>query len=204
MEDSSPSSLGIRRRNETTIPPSSHPLSAQTASRTSVSNSSTYNPSQPLSHPSNHPSSAIAAVGSLPSFPLTPLKRRKVIRDLSSMDIEAQVGAGMYGCVYKAVDRLKGDKVALKYIKMAKESQGFPVTAIREIKLLKAMNNENIIRLHDVITFSKPETSGGSDTLLSLRSSLFSVMAMNRFQRRACQSSIRRWRSLYGVRIHGL
>lgn len=77
------------------------------------------------------------------------------------MEIEAQVGAGMYGCVYKAVDKLKGDKVALKYIKMAKESQGFPVTAIREIKLLKAMNHENIIRLYDVITFTKPDTSGG-------------------------------------------
>lgn len=88
---------------------------------------------------------------------ITSLKRRKFIRDLSCMSIDSLVGAGMYGSVYKAIDKEKGDKVALKYIKMAKESEGFPVTAIREIKLLKAMNNENVIRLYDVITFQKKD-----------------------------------------------
>jgi hypothetical protein len=131
MEDST---LGIRRRNESY-------------------------PSHSSSTPSAHTPLHVPPTSSLPSsgVTITPLKRRKVIRDLTSMEIEVQVGAGMYGCVYKAIDRIRGDKVALKYIKMAKESQGFPVTALREIKLLKAMNHENIIRLHDVITYAKPE-----------------------------------------------
>jgi hypothetical protein len=164
MAESSPSSLGIRKRNENVIP-----LSHSSATRAGapILPTPAPAPSSHLSQHSSHPSTHLipSALSSSPSLPLTPLKRRKVIRDLSSMEIEAQVGAGMYGCVYKAVDKLKGDKVALKYIKMAKESQGFPVTAIREIKLLKAMNNENIIRLHDVITFTKPEASGGQKIL---------------------------------------
>ena len=34
-------------------------------------------------------------------------------------------------------------------------SEGFPITAIREIKLLKIMNHPNIIRLREII-LSKP------------------------------------------------
>ena len=41
--------------------------------------------------------------------------------------------------------------VALKRIKMDNESEGFPITALREIKLLKKLNHVNIIKLHEVV-----------------------------------------------------
>ena len=41
--------------------------------------------------------------------------------------------------VFKGNDVDSGDKIALKKIKMEKEKHGFPITAIREIKILKEL-----------------------------------------------------------------
>lgn len=89
-----------------------------------------------------------------------PNKKRKPNRDLSNLLIDSQVGSGMYGTVFKAIEKGSGKVVALKSIKMSKESEGFPVTAVREIKLLKSMNHENIIRLHEIITYSHSQSQG--------------------------------------------
>ena len=66
----------------------------------------------------------------------------------------AEVGSGTYGKVYKAECLKTNDFVALKKID-TKDSkimaEGFPITAIREIKLLKIMNHKNIIRLREII-----------------------------------------------------
>ena len=51
--------------------------------------------------------------------------------------IIAEVGAGTYGRVYKSKCLKTGNYVALKKIDMSKlVNEGFPITAIREIKLL--------------------------------------------------------------------
>ena len=50
------------------------------------------------------------------------------------------------------------DFVALKKIDTRDAkivSEGFPITAIREVKLLKMMNHRNVIRLREII-ISKP------------------------------------------------
>ncbi|KAI5211603.1 Pkinase-domain-containing protein [Aureobasidium subglaciale] len=64
---------------------------------------------------------------------------------------ESVVGSGTYGKVYKAVHVYTGDKVALKKIRMEGERDGFPVTAIREIKLLQSLNHTNVVRLQEVM-----------------------------------------------------
>ena len=49
----------------------------------------------------------------------------------------AEIGKGTYGKVYKACERTNPRKlVALKKINTQQESQGFPITALREIKIL--------------------------------------------------------------------
>ncbi len=51
-----------------------------------------------------------------------------------------EVGSGTYGRVYKAECLKSKDYVALKKIETKEEkivSDGFPITALREIKLLK-------------------------------------------------------------------
>ncbi|KAF7317657.1 Pkinase-domain-containing protein [Mycena kentingensis (nom. inval.)] len=62
-----------------------------------------------------------------------------------------KVGEGTYGVVYKARDIHTGATVALKKIRLEAEDEGVPSTAIREISLLKELNNEYIVRLLDII-----------------------------------------------------
>jgi cyclin-dependent kinase 12/13 len=42
-------------------------------------------------------------------------------------------------------------KVALKKIRMDTEKEGFPITAIREIKILKDLQHENVVNLRDIV-----------------------------------------------------
>ncbi|EPQ29567.1 uncharacterized protein PFL1_02786 [Pseudozyma flocculosa PF-1] len=62
-----------------------------------------------------------------------------------------QVGEGTYGQVFKARSQRTGVLVALKKIRMEAEKDGFPVTAMREIKLLQALRHDNIVRLHEMM-----------------------------------------------------
>ncbi len=59
---------------------------------------------------------------------------------------EKPVGEGTYGVVYKAKDRVTGELVALKKIRLEVEDEGVPSTALREISLLKELNHENIVK----------------------------------------------------------
>lgn len=60
---------------------------------------------------------------------------------------------GTYGVVYKARDLTTKDNriVALKKIRLEAEDEGVPSTAIREISLLKEMNDPNIVRLLNIV-----------------------------------------------------
>lgn len=62
-----------------------------------------------------------------------------------------KVGEGTYGVVYKARDRYTGKTFALKKIRLDQEDEGVPSTAIREISLLKELNDDNVVKLFDVI-----------------------------------------------------
>jgi serine/threonine protein kinase len=63
-----------------------------------------------------------------------------------------QIGEGTYGRVYLALDRQTDEKVALKKIRLDSEKgEGFPMTAIREIMLLKDIRHENIINLKEIV-----------------------------------------------------
>ena len=61
------------------------------------------------------------------------------------------VGAGTYGKVFKAVHIYTRDKVALKKIRMEGERDGYPITAVREIRLLQHLRHKHVISLHEVM-----------------------------------------------------
>jgi len=63
-----------------------------------------------------------------------------------------KLGEGTYGVVYKAKDKVTGDIVALKKIRLELEEEGVPSTSIREICVLKELNHENIVKLLDVVS----------------------------------------------------
>jgi serine/threonine protein kinase len=62
-----------------------------------------------------------------------------------------QVGEGTYGKVYKARNVETGALVALKRIRMEAEKDGFPVTAVREIKLLQNLRHRNVVDLTEML-----------------------------------------------------
>jgi CTD kinase subunit alpha len=65
--------------------------------------------------------------------------------------IMSQVGEGTFGKVYKARNTASGVYVALKRIRMETERDGFPVTAMREIKLLQSLSHENVVKLYEMM-----------------------------------------------------
>lgn len=75
------------------------------------------------------------------------------------MQIVKIVGSGTFGVVYKAADKTDYHcDVALKRIRMERETQGFPVTAIREIRILNLMRNHpNIVHLREIITYDETD-----------------------------------------------
>ena len=106
--------------------------------------------------------------------------------------IKEPVGGGSYGTVFKAY--YKGPKdygerigiphvVALKKIKTEDEKQGFPITALREIMLMKRLNHKNILQIFEVVVSNKREENNlKSDTYLVfeyMEHDLFSLISSN-------------------------
>lgn len=88
--------------------------------------------------------------------------------------IVSQVGEGTFGKVYKARNTVTNVHVALKRIRMEAEKDGFPVTAMREIKLLQSLRHENVIRLYEMMV------SNGKKVHLSVSKSCADISASNR------------------------
>lgn len=63
---------------------------------------------------------------------------------------QEKLGEGTYGVVYRAIDRVSGDVVALKKVRVDAWEEGMPATALREISVLKEINHDNIVGLRDV------------------------------------------------------
>lgn len=42
--------------------------------------------------------------------------------------------------------------VALKKVRLENEKEGFPITAVREIKILRQLNHKNVIQLSEIVT----------------------------------------------------
>ena len=71
-----------------------------------------------------------------------------------------KIWQGTFGDVFLARDVRNGDLVALKKIKVEREADGFPLTAIREIRILPLVRHTNVVRLREM-TRSRPRKSNG-------------------------------------------
>lgn len=69
---------------------------------------------------------------------------------IKNYEILSKLGEGTFGEVHKAQSLRTGRIVALKKILMHNEKDGFPITALREIKLLKMLSHPNILKLEEM------------------------------------------------------
>lgn len=61
-----------------------------------------------------------------------------------------KIGQGTFGEVFKCRCKTTGKLVAIKRILMEAEREGFPITALREIRMLKLMRHVNVTELVDI------------------------------------------------------
>uniref|UniRef100_A0A8D3DCN1 Cyclin-dependent kinase 12 n=1 Tax=Scophthalmus maximus TaxID=52904 RepID=A0A8D3DCN1_SCOMX len=104
-----------------------------------------------------------------PLLPQTTLKKRPKIccprygerkhtvsdwgkRCVDKFDIIGIIGEGTYGQVYKAKDKDTGELVALKKVRLDNEKEGFPITAIREIKILRQLKHRSVVNMKEIVT----------------------------------------------------
>ncbi len=71
--------------------------------------------------------------------------------DRTIFDKNETIGSGTYGVVYKGVNKLTNEIIAIKKIRIEMESEGVPSTALREISILRELKHRNIVELKDVV-----------------------------------------------------
>ncbi|PHZ16483.1 cell division protein kinase 10 [Rhizopus microsporus ATCC 52813] len=71
-------------------------------------------------------------------------------RDVEDFEKLNRVGEGTYGVVYRVKDTKTKQIVALKKIRMERETDGMPISSLREISILKRMKHPNIVNVIDV------------------------------------------------------
>ena len=81
-------------------------------------------------------------------------------RNIDIYEIVDKVGEGTYGEVFKSVlksEFIKNnnsgqglEQFALKKVRLENEKEGFPITAVREIKILRQLKHKNIINLKEI------------------------------------------------------
>ncbi|CAH0484390.1 unnamed protein product [Peronospora farinosa] len=87
-------------------------------------------------------------------------KPRFYIGDIDNYSIIDKVGSGTYGEVFKCQHKVTKDIVALKKLRPDVEKNGFPVTSIREMKILKYLRHPNIVELKEIVSSSAPPKEG--------------------------------------------
>lgn len=136
------------------VDPPQSDVSLDLAWRTTLVKPASVAPVKDVEQPASLPG-FIEKAPSIVDPPFSPTDNQDIPTDiLSHKDlyrIVNQVGEGTFGKVYKAQNTLSGGHVALKRIRMESEKDGFPVTAMREIKLLQSLRHENVVRLFEMM-----------------------------------------------------
>ena len=71
-------------------------------------------------------------------------------RSVDNYEKDKKMGEGQYGAVYRAKDKKTGEFVALKKVFMEREREGFPMTALREMNILMAIDHPYIVCVKEI------------------------------------------------------
>ncbi|CAG8641786.1 1594_t:CDS:2, partial [Acaulospora colombiana] len=86
-----------------------------------------------------------------------PTQRPPMISGCRSVDNYEKLNRieeGAYGVVFRARDKVTGEIVALKKLKLDKEKNGFPITSLREVDILRFLRLEkhpNIVNVRELV-----------------------------------------------------
>jgi len=89
-------------------------------------------------------------------------------RTVEVYEILTKIGEGTYGEVFKAREKDTGDLCALKKVRLENEREGFPITAIREIQILRQLKHLNIVNLKEIIMDAREINEIKNDTAFYL------------------------------------
>lgn len=78
---------------------------------------------------------------------------------ITDYEVMGKIGEGTFGEVHKAKSKKTGMVVALKKILMINEKDGFPITALREIKTLKLLSHTNVLSLEEMAVEHPPKNT---------------------------------------------
>lgn len=76
------------------------------------------------------------------------------VEDYELIDV---IGKGTFGKVFKAKlknptnEKEANEIVALKKLNFCKEEEGFPITALREIQILRRLSHQNVVTFKDIV-----------------------------------------------------
>ena len=62
-----------------------------------------------------------------------------------------KIGEGTYGEVYEAIDTTNNRRVAMKKMRIENKDEGIPITALREMCILKHLRHDNVVKLYEII-----------------------------------------------------
>ncbi|CAF2142333.1 unnamed protein product [Rotaria magnacalcarata] len=116
-------------------------------------------------------------INTSPNLPDKPMRRPMILQRRDEMmknqwgertvevyEILAKIGEGTYGEVFKARDKATGELCALKKVRLENEKEGFPITAIREIQILRQLTHPHIVNLKEIIMDARAIVDIKNDT----------------------------------------
>lgn len=85
-----------------------------------------------------------------------PHKRQRVpllegCRSIECYEHLNKIDEGAYGVVFRARDKTTDEIVAIKKLKLDKEKEGFPITALRELSTLISLKHPNVVNVKEVV-----------------------------------------------------
>ena len=93
--------------------------------------------------------------------------QQRLTRTISAYEKIEQIGEGTYGQVFTARCRSSNRIFALKKIRLRSHAGGLPITALREIKILRHIRHPCMVRLEEIVTskFGNEDNSMEQPTL---------------------------------------
>ncbi|KAK6465104.1 Serine/threonine-protein kinase BUR1 [Scheffersomyces coipomensis] len=104
---------------------------------------------------------------------LQSLSTKPRLARLKDFEVIEKLGQGTFGVVQKAKDKQTGDLVAIKQLLNHSAKEGFPITALREITILKQLHHENVLSISKII-FEEPRLSN-PEAIINTRGCFYTV-----------------------------